>query len=60
MERPFAEILKRWAYCRCSYARAPMDPCKCDDATIARAMKETPAQVKRWERTILARESRKG
>jgi len=47
-----AEVIRRWALCRCQYARAPMDPCRCDEATLARAEKETLLQINRWDKRL--------
>jgi hypothetical protein len=44
-----AEIIDRWAHCRCRFARAPMDPCVCTPATLALASRESRMTTKRWE-----------
>lgn len=49
-------VVRRWAYCRCRYARPPAAPCVCTPAALARAEAETAEQTRRWEKTLLARE----
>lgn len=48
-----AAVVRRWALCRCSYARRPDAPCRCDEATLGRAERETAEQTRRWERRLL-------
>jgi hypothetical protein len=45
-------VIRRWVYCRCTYARAPTAPCVCTEADIRRAERETPAQTRAWERRL--------
>lgn len=50
------DVIRRWAHCRCRYARPPAGPCACLPAVFARAEAETAAQTRRWEKTLLARD----
>ena len=47
-------VVRRWVYCRCTYARAPTAPCRCSEQDIRRAERETPAQTRAWERRLAA------
>lgn len=48
-------VVRRWVYCRCTYARAPTAPCRCSEQDIRRAERETPAQTRAWERRLAAK-----
>lgn len=53
-----AEVIRRWVFCRCVFARAPTDPCRCTPADIRRAERETLAQTKAWDERLAKRRKR--
>jgi hypothetical protein len=52
-------VVRRWAFCRCTYSRAPTAPCVCTEADIRRAERETRAATARWEETLRAKQSQR-
>jgi hypothetical protein len=49
-------VIRRWAYCRCAYNRAPTDPCSCTEADIRRGEKEKRVVTARWDETLWAKQ----
>ena len=47
-----AEVIRRWVFCRCTYCRAPTAPCRCTEADIRRAERESTAVTKRWDERL--------
>lgn len=53
-------VIRRWAYCRCVYSRAPTAPCVCTPAQIDRAEREDRFRTRDREDALWKRDGHDG